>query len=96
MSATLDSPSRSGAAILGRVLKPDAQDWSPEAARALLELEFPKSDMRRMNVLASKARRGTLTEDERVEAEQYNLIGHFLALLQAKARRCLPARHRDA
>ena len=42
-----------------------------------------------MNRLAAKARRGNLTAAERAEAEQYNLVSHLLALLQAKARKTL-------
>ena len=43
-----------------------------------------------MNRLAVKACKGTLTDRERKEAaEQYNLVGHMLALLQAKARHSL-------
>ena len=49
-----------------------------------------------MNRLAAKARQGTLTERERAAAEQYNLISHLLALLQAKARHTLKRHNLDA
>jgi hypothetical protein len=42
-----------------------------------------------MNVLSAKARKGKLTDRERMEAEQYNLVSHLLALLQARARAAL-------
>ena len=83
-------------AILSRVIEPADECLTPDAARTLLSMRFPKADERRMNQLAAKARKGTLSERDRDEAEQYNLVGHMLALLQAKARRGLKqVRHRS-
>jgi len=96
MSATLDANDDSGVAILNRVIQPDDAMLSPDAARTLLVLKFQKEDERRMNRLAAKARQGTLTERERAAAEQYNLISHLLALLQAKARQTLKRHNLDA
>ena len=62
---------------------------TPDAARTLLSFKFGKEDERRMNRLAAKARQGTLNEREHAAAEQYNLVGHLLALLQARARQTL-------
>jgi hypothetical protein len=78
-----------GIAILDRVLQPDAAFVTPGAARAFLSLRFQQRDLRRMNQLAAKARRGSLTAAEQAEAEQYNLVGHLLAILHAKARSTL-------
>ena len=89
MSTVLDNNGDTGVAILGRALEPDNLDLTPEAARNLLTLKFPKRDLRRMNTLAARARRGTLTARERAEAEQYNLISHMFAYLQANARQVL-------
>jgi hypothetical protein len=89
MSTTIDAGQNSGVAILSRVIEPTEEPLTPEAARTLLAFRFQKIDERRMNQLASKARKGTLSERERNEAEQYNLVGHMLALLQAKARHAL-------
>lgn len=89
MNTTFDIQDDTGVAILNRVIQPDAATMTPDAARALLSLKFAKPDERRMNRLASKARRGTLTEREQAAAEQYNLVSHLLALLQAKARQTL-------
>jgi hypothetical protein len=86
MSTTLHDNGTTGVAILSRVLEPGHEALSPEAARTLLALRFQRADRRRMNRLAAKARKGTLTEKERLEAEQYNLVSHMLAFLQAKAR----------
>ena len=86
MSMTLDLEEDAGVAILNRVIQTGDATMTPDAARTLLSLKFAKEDERRMNRLAGKARRGTLTEREQAAAEQYNLVSHLLALLQAKAR----------
>ena len=78
--------SSSAAAILSRVIAPETPSLSPEAARSILQLDFQVTDQQRMRALAEKASAGTLTSDERDEAEGYNHVGHLLALLQSKAR----------
>jgi hypothetical protein len=47
-----------------------------------------------MNELAEKARRGTLTPSEKAAIDSYELVGHLLALLHAKARHTLSERKR--
>ncbi len=89
MSTVLADTVNTGVAILSRVLEPDTVHLTPDAARTLLSFRFGARDERRMNRLAAKARQGTLTKAERSEAEQYNLVSHLLALLQAKARQAL-------
>lgn len=89
MRTTIHTGENSGIAILSRVIEPMNEPLTPDAARTLLTLRFQKIDERRMNQLAAMARKGTLSERERDEAEQYNLVGHMLALLHAKARRAL-------
>jgi len=42
-----------------------------------------------MDVLAEKARQGTLTPDEQIEIDRYERIGNFLSLLKSPARRSL-------
>ena len=78
-----------GPAILGRLIEPDNGDLSPEAARSLLALEFPKRDHRRMAELSEKASAGTLTRSERAELDEYLRVADLLALLQSRARRSL-------
>ncbi len=92
MSTTLANGPNNGVAILDRVLGPDHGSLTPEAAESLLALKFKPEDKRQMNRLAAKARRGTLTDYERFQAEQFNLVSHLLALLQAKARVALQSR----
>jgi hypothetical protein len=79
----------SQAAILSRLIKPETDDLSPDAARSLLRLRFDESDLSRMDELAARAREGALTEEERSEVENYERVGHLLALLHSKARRAL-------
>jgi len=96
MSTTLSSNGNSGVAILDRVIQADDATMSPDTARTFLSFKFPKSDERRMNQLAAKARKGTLTNHEQFEAEQYNIVSHLVALLQAKARGALQNQRVDA
>ena len=76
-------------AIWARIIQPDVANLDPRAAEYFLSWDFPLADHDRMEELAEKAQLGTITEEERVEAESYNQVGHALALLQSKARRCL-------
>ncbi len=39
-----------------------------------------------MHALAEKARQGTLTPEEQQEVDNYERVGHYLAILQSKAR----------
>lgn len=77
------------AAILSRVIDPEVATLSLEAARSILSLGFPQSDIDRMNELAAKNRGGTLSSAEDAELNSYLHVGRFLALIQAKARKSL-------
>ena len=48
-----------------------------------------------MRQLSAKARAGTLTAEEDVEAGKYELVGHLLNIMQSKARRSLKNRRVD-
>ena len=74
--------------ILTRLLQPDSNDLRPEVAEYILGLSFRPADVDRMNELAAKAAE-TLSADESSEIEGYRHVGHFLALLQSKARLAL-------
>ena len=73
-------------AILSRIIKPESGTWSKEAARSILQFGFPPTDLRRMNALAAKARRGSLSLAQEAELENYRDVGRLLELLQSKAR----------
>jgi hypothetical protein len=72
--------------ILERVISPHKSDLTPEAARSLLKLCFGPSDKRRMNQLAAKARRGTLSPDEDRLLQGYLFVGSLVDLLHSKSR----------
>ncbi len=89
MSATLTN---SAADILERLIDPHTPGLPEPAAKAILEISFPMSDVRRMNELAEKARQGSLTPEEQDEIEDYERVGHLLGMLQSKARLSLSQR----
>jgi hypothetical protein len=72
-----------------QVVMSDQPDFSPEAARAILDLRSDTSALSRMNELAEKNRQGALTESEHQELDIFLEAGNLLKLLQAKARRFL-------
>jgi hypothetical protein len=77
------------AAILGRLIRPEQDDLSPDAARSILRLDFGAQDRVRMHELAVKAQHGTLTEADEAELASYRGVGRLLELLRSKARRSL-------
>lgn len=77
------------AAILGRMFKPESDEFSPEVARSLLKLEFDAQDVARMHELAVRGQAGHLTPAEEDELESYRRIGRLLELMRSKARRSL-------
>jgi uncharacterized protein YnzC (UPF0291/DUF896 family) len=80
--------------ILSRLIRPERRNFSAAAARAILKIDFEPGDIERMNELADKARRGNLTRSEKAAIDGYELVGHLLALLHAKARNTLSERSR--
>jgi hypothetical protein len=65
---------------------------SPTAARALLKLQFARTDQQRMHELATKARAGTLSPDEERLIDTYERLRCLLDILHSKARRALKRR----
>jgi len=78
--------SHSETAIFQRLVLPREPAVSHEAARSLLSIEFAREDLDRMHTLSEKARSGALTPAESHELENYERVGHYLAILQSKAR----------
>ena len=76
----------SEASILSRVIAPEDQPLSPEAARSILAWKFPNSDVEKMTELSQKANAGTLTAGEQEELDNYERVGHSVAIAQSKAR----------
>jgi hypothetical protein len=77
------------AEILTRVISPGDPSLGRQVAEAILALRFKPADKQRMELLAEKAREGTLSAEERAEAESYERVGHFVSLLKSKARQSL-------
>jgi len=80
---------KSEAQIWARIIQPERNGLSPEAARSLLELTFSAEDVTRMNELAQKNRDGLLTRKERQELADYVRVGDALSLIHLKARKSL-------
>lgn len=76
-------------AIFERIVVPHQADLSEQAARWLLAVGFSPEDSERMQVLADKAAQGQLSPAEEQEIENYERVGHYLAILQSKARLAL-------
>src|SRR5258705_9209175 len=76
----------SESAIWKRLLDSVGHGLSPEAARSILTLKFPQSDIDRMHELAGKARAGTLTLQEHTELDNHERVGNLLSLMKSKAR----------
>ena len=72
------------AAIVGRLIKPDHGDFSPEAARELLSLRFDDEDQARMRELSRKAQQGTLTAADQTEVENDRRVGYWLGILWSR------------
>jgi hypothetical protein len=79
-------PGTSEVAIFSRILEPDHATLSAAAARALLTLSFSPTDRERMRQLSAKAQEGSLTPAEQAELNNYERVGHILALMKSKAR----------
>ena len=78
--------SRSASGVLDRIVEPKRPTLTPAAAKSILELHFPPSDVTRMNELAEKARQGTLNDAEQTDMDEYERVGLFLSLMKSKAR----------
>jgi hypothetical protein len=81
-------------AVLSRVIRPERDDLSPEAARSLLNLAFEQADLDRMHELAVKGQKGPLSREEQAEIAEYRQVGLLLDLLKSKARLALQKRGR--
>ncbi|MCI0538822.1 MAG: hypothetical protein L0Z50_26755 [Verrucomicrobiales bacterium] len=73
-------------AMLSRAFQAAGGPMSKSAAEEILKVRFPERDVERMSALIEKAQEGHLTEQEKVEADCYSRVGHFLEVLQSRAR----------
>jgi hypothetical protein len=77
--------------LLDRLIEPFAQCLTIDAARRIVDLRADDALQSRVDELAEKANRGTLTDDERADYDGYLAAFHFVTLVQARARRMLSA-----
>jgi hypothetical protein len=64
---------------------------TPEAAQAILSIQFSPADKRRAADLCERNTRGLLSSQEKDEMEALAHLGAFLAILHSKARQALKA-----
>jgi len=81
-----DATTVTEADILKDVIAADQGDLTPEVARSVLRWKFTDRAVIRMNDLASRNNKGTITACEREELDKYLRVGSFINLVQAKAR----------
>jgi hypothetical protein len=82
------------ATTLDRLVEPLVRTFTPEVARALLQLRADPELQARMDELAEKCNEGRLTAEERDEYQTSIRFANYLAILQAKARRLLKVSER--
>ncbi len=73
-------------AILSRMIEPHDPALPVAFARQVLRWKFHPGDRQRMLDLLDKSKNGSLTASEKLEAEKYERIGHFVSILKSKAR----------
>ena len=72
--------------ILADVIAPGQGDLTVEVAESVLGWKFTRKAATRMNQLADRNNKGTITAQERQELEKYLRVGSLINILQAKAR----------
>jgi hypothetical protein len=77
------------AAIFERAVLSSQPGFTVDAARSLLAMQFGAEDRERMQRLADRAKQGTLCAEEESQIENYERVGHYLAILQSAARTAL-------
>jgi hypothetical protein len=72
--------------ILAEIIAPDKPGLDPEAARAILRLQFNNHARERIRQLLDANNRGNISDAEQAELQKYLRVGQFIDLMQAKAR----------
>ena len=74
------------AAIITRAINPEDSAYNSETATAILAIQISEYDQKRAIELGRKANEGTLTSEEKEEAECMERVGLLISLLKSKAR----------
>lgn len=72
-----------------QLMAPVGECLSPEVAQRIIELRADANLQARVDELADKANRGTLSDVERSEYEKYVSFTSFVTFLQIKAKKLL-------
>ena len=89
MNTEVGISTNSEAAILSRLIRPDDDSLTAEAAESWLSIRFDGRDLDRMHELATKNLDDRLTLCEQAEMESYRRFNFLLDLMHSKARRSL-------
>jgi hypothetical protein len=92
MAAITRTSPTSEAAILSRLIRPEDDNLSAEAAEALLKLRFDSRDLARMHELVTRNQEDRLTAAEQVELANYRRVSYLLDLVHSQARWSLKKR----
>jgi hypothetical protein len=74
------------AEVVGRIVTPETDEFPPEVAKFFLGIQLKPSDHDRIEVLNTKANRGTLSPDEAKELDSYLDVCLALDILKSKSR----------
>lgn len=80
-----------GSSTLDRLVEPVVRTFTPDVARALVQLRADPELQARMDELAEKCNEGQMTPEEREEYDTSVRFANYLAIIQARARRLLRA-----
>jgi hypothetical protein len=76
--------------ILAEIIAPDKPGLDPDAARAILRLQFNNHARERIRQVLDANNRGKISDAEHAELQKYLRVGQFIDLMQAKARLSFP------
>lgn len=74
---------------LDRLIDPLGECLTPETARRILDLKADRKLQSRVNFLADRSARGTITPAQQAEYGKYVSYGTFVAILKSKARQLI-------
>ena len=74
---------------LDLLVEPIVRTFTPEVARALVQLRADPELQARMDELAEKCNEGRMTPEEREEYDTSVRFANYLAIIQARARKLL-------
>ncbi len=95
MATETDATPLSDTAILARLIRPEEDTLSVDAAESLLRIRFEQRDLDRMHDLVTRNQEAPLSAAEQTELENYRRVSFLLDLMHSKARRALKKHQAD-